>query len=77
MEKFEDLDPNQIKEGLLLNEVQINYLFSCLKENLHLLKFIKSTLQKEGRLDNGHFFIEKLEGDLKYCVTILRKENDL
>ena len=77
MEKFEDLDPSQIKDGLLLNEDQINYIFACLKDNIHLLQFIKSTLTKEGRLDSGHFFIEKLEDDLKYCVNILRKENDL
>ena len=77
MEKPKDIDSNKIREGLLLNKEQIDYLFGCVRDTIKLLHFLKGALEKEGNLDSGHFFIKKLEDDLKHCVTIIRKENDL
>ena len=74
---FEKINPSEIKDGLLLNEEQIHYLFSNIKDSIHLLTTLEAQLSAQGELSQGALFIKKLIDDLKHCVTILRKENDL
>ena len=75
--KFTEINPAEIKEGLLLNEEQINYLFTNIKDSIALLTRLEEALSAEGQLSQGSIFTKKLIDDLKHCVTILRKENDL
>jgi hypothetical protein len=82
--KFEDIDPSEIKEGVLLDEAQTHYLSSCLKASSHLLEGLKDSVNQAlaKNPNNKNFnlskkFLEKLGSDLKYCVTILGEKNDL
>ena len=81
MEKWESIDPSQVHDGLLLNEEQIHYMASCIKETVRLLDSLKEGVDRAvaSSPDNDHFnrtkkLVEKLHNDLEYCVTILRKE---
>mgnify|MGYP006411400569 CR=1 FL=1 len=81
MVKYEDIDPNEIKEGLLLDDGQVRYLVSCLNRSAQLLSSLRDSLAQSitadpqnKALDQTEKFIKKLHSDLKYCVTILRKE---
>jgi len=74
---FEKINPTEIKDGLLLNEEQINYLFTNIKDSMRLLTSLELQLSSQGELSQGTIFIKKLIDDLKHCVIILRKENDL
>ena len=84
MENWEDIDPAQIKEGILLDEDQVNYIASCLKGAIQLVDSLHGATEiasnsdpKNEKFANTLKFIKNIDSDLKYCVTILRKDNDL
>ena len=77
MAKFEEIDASKIEDGLLLNEEQVTYVFKCIKDALQLMDFIKRSLNDRESSEQADLFLKSLEDDLKHCVIILRKENDL
>ena len=83
MVNFNDIDSSEIKEGLLLTAEQVEYLFLCTKDSIEVLSRLEESINtfnskhpKEQDLDS-QIFLKKMLSDLKHCVTILRKENDL
>ena len=84
MTDFTNIDPTQIKDGLLLNEDQTNYIAMAIKDATRLLRSLRESLDSQTTRDPSNLklkesqkFFKKLESDLKYCVTILRKDHVL
>ena len=77
--KFEEIESSEIKNGLLLDESQTQYLFICIREARGALGLLQSGLSKEEAEppSDSYIYLKKLNEELDYCVTILRKENDL
>jgi hypothetical protein len=83
MVDFNDIDSSKIQEGLLLTEEQVEYLFLCTKDSIEVLSRLEESIDTfnskhpEHQDLDSHVFLKKMLSDLKHCVTILRKENDL
>ena len=84
MTNYQDIDPTEIKEGLLLTEDQVHYMAVCINGSVRLLSSLGESVSRDSAADpqneslkRTEKFIEKLSSDLKYCVTILRKRHDL
>ena len=77
--KFEEIKSSEIKNGLLLDESQVNYLTLCIKEALVALGTVQATLLKKEitASSDSSIYLKKLSEELTYCVTILREEDDL
>jgi hypothetical protein len=84
MVDFESIDPTEIKEGVLLNEDQTTYIATVIKDSLSLLNSFQQSVNAEvsggntsPSLQSAQKYFLKLESDLKYCVTIIRKDHVL
>ena len=84
MTDFNSIDPSEIKEGVLLNDEQSNYIARVIKDSLSLLSSFQKSVDDElstgntnPSVESAQKYFSKLESDLKYCVTIIRKDHVL
>lgn len=77
--KFEEIQSSEIKNGLLLDEKQVDYLYVCIKEASSALNLIRARLPKEHTdpPSDSYKYLKKLTEELNHCVTVIGKENDL
>jgi hypothetical protein len=75
--KFEEVKSSEIKNGLLLDEEQTDYLFNCIKEAMVALRAVQASLRTTDSRADSIIYLKKLTEELNYCVTVLRKQNDL